>query len=589
MLNLKNKVKALKQSIELAKGEAKAELLFKNARVVNVYTGESYLSNILVDRGNIIGISDDYNNAQKIIDCEGLYALPGFIDGHIHIESSLLHPTELARLLLLNGTTTIIADPHEISNVLGSKGIDYLLNATEKLPLDVFVMIPSCVPSSNLETTGGKITVTDIKKYLQHPRVLGLAELMNFPGVITVESEVLEKIATVQASAKLIDGHCPRLKGKYLQAYIGAGIMSDHECISPQEAQEKLRLGMYLMIREGSAAKNLADLLPIITPRNIRRCLLISDDIHPDYLLKEGHLNAVLRKAVSLGLDPYSAIQMATINSAEYFRLYDRGAIAPGKKADIVFVGNLTDFNVKLVVKNGKIIIKQGEFQTALPVYKDPAVTSTMNVKPFNVAKLKVRAKTGYLNVIKVLPGQIVTEKLTVVPKVIKSSSGDSGEVVSDLERDILKVVVVERHKKTGNIGIGFVSGFGFKKGAIASSVAHDAHNIIAVGTNDLDIYLAIKEIIRLRGGLVAVSNGKIKASLELPIAGLMSNKPCNVVAEKLQNLINICHAWQCKLENPFITLSFLALPVIPTLKITDYGLIDVSSFHVVDLFTTES
>ncbi|MEO0076951.1 MAG: amidohydrolase family protein, partial [candidate division WOR-3 bacterium] len=409
--NKSNLVNYLKTNIEIATRKTTGGLLLKNGYLVNVYSGEVYQTNVLINNDIIVAIGEDYQSAKKVIDLNGLYLLPGLIDGHIHIESSLLNLTEFARLLLLSGTTTIIADPHEITNVLGTKGIDYILNASKDLPLDVFIMIPSCVPATNFETAGGKITAKEIKKYLNHPRVLGLAEMMNFPGVFSAVPEVLEKIALVRQANKLIDGHCPRLYGKLLQAYIGAGIFSDHECTDAKEAMEKLRSGMWIMVREGTAARNLAELFAMLNIRNARRSLLVSDDKHPDDLLHNGHLNATLRKAVALGLDPVTAIQLATLNPAEYFRLADRGAIAPGKKADITIVDNLTDFNVKTVIKNGKIIVENKRLKVTLPYYQDKSVLQSIKVKPFSINKLKVLVKGDKVNVIRLIPNQIITEK----------------------------------------------------------------------------------------------------------------------------------------------------------------------------------
>jgi adenine deaminase len=575
----------LQRNIELAQGRNQASLLLKNGKVVNVFSGDVHETNILIDGDRIIGVGYDYTRADKIYDLNGLYVLPGLIDGHIHIESSLLNMAEFSRLLLLSGTTTIIADPHEITNVLGTKGIDYMLMASREIPLDIFFMLPSCVPSTNMETSGGSIATKEIRKYITEPRILGLAEMMNFPGVIAGIPEVLDKIALTIQADKIIDGHCPRLYGKLLQAYVGAGIASDHECTDVREAQEKLRSGMRIMIREGSAAKNLSDLLPMVNTRNSRRCFFVSDDKHPDELLSAGHINATLRKAVSLGLDSVTAVQMATINTAEYFRLYDRGVIAPGKKADLIAVDNLTDFNVKKTIKNGVLLVENNKLKITLQNYCDKTVTNTIKVKPFTLNKLSVIAQGDTINVIRIIPNQIITEKWVTAPTVSKKSKKDKGIVVSDIERDIVKLVVLERHKKTGNIGIGFVSGFGLKKGALASSVAHDSHNIIAVGTNDNDIYQAIKMIIKLGGGFVAVDKGKVKASLALPIAGLMSNDTAENISGQLKELLNAIKSWGIKVNNPFITLSFLALPVIPELKLTDLGLVDVGKFKIVSLF----
>jgi adenine deaminase len=576
---------SIQKNIDIALGKIQGEILLKNGKIVNVYSGEVYHTNVLINDSMIVGVGYDYTSAEKVYDLGGYYLLPGFIEGHIHIESSLLNLTEFSRLLLLSGTTTVIADPHEITNVLGTKGLDYMLKASDKLPIDIFFAIPSCVPSTDMETAGGAITPKEIKKYINEPRIVGLAEMMNFPGVIAGIPEVLEKILIASESNKIVDGHCPRLWGKHLQAYVGAGIGSDHECVDAKEAQEKLRAGMRIMIREGTAAKNLSDLLPMVNIRNSRRAFFVSDDKHPDDLLFNGHLNATLRKAVSIGLDPVTAVQMTTLNTAEYFRLDDRGAIAPGKKADITIVDNLTDFNVKTVIKNGKLLLENKQLKISLPSYQDKSVLNTMHVKPFSISALKVKAVKDRLNVIRIIPNQIITDKWITTPMVSKKSKKDKGEVIADIERDILKLVVTERHKKTGNIGIGFVTGFGLKKGALASSVAHDSHNIICVGTNDKDIYVAIKEIIKLGGGFVAVDNGKVKALLALPIAGLMSNESAETVSNQLKTLLNTVRPWGTKIDNPFITLSFLALPVIPQLKLTDKGLVDVSQFKIVSLF----
>ncbi len=575
----------LKRNIELAQGRGQASTLLKNGKVVNVLSGEVYETNVLIDNDKIIGVGYEFSKADTVYDLAGQYVLPGLIDGHIHIESSLLNISEFSRLLLLSGTTTIIADPHEITNVLGTHGIDYMLQASEDVLLDIFFMLPFTVPSTNMETAGGLITAKEIKRYIENPKILGLAEMMNFPGVIAAVPDILDKIVLTKQANKIIDGHSPRLYGKLLQAYINAGIESDHECMDVHEAQEKLRSGMRIMIREGSAAKNLSDLLPLINVRNSRRCFFVSDDKHPDELLSVGHMNGTLRKAVGLGLDPVTAIQMATINTTEYFRLYDRGVIAPGKKADILIVDNLTNFNVKRVIKNGKMIVENNTLKAILKSYDNKIVLNSIKIKPINISKIKVIPQGDTINVIRLIPNQIVTEKWVTTPTIVKKTKKDKGVVVCDIERDILKLVVVERHKKTGNIGIGFVSGFGLKKGAIASSVAHDSHNIIAVGTNDADIYLAIKTIIKLKGGFVATDKGKVKASLALPIAGLMSDDTAENVSNKLKELLNIVKPWGIKVENPFVTLSFLALPVIPQIKLTDKGLVDVGKFKIIPLF----
>uniref|UniRef100_A0A7C6EDB3 Adenine deaminase n=1 Tax=candidate division WOR-3 bacterium TaxID=2052148 RepID=A0A7C6EDB3_UNCW3 len=576
-------LKSLANKIEIARGDKIPTLLLKNCQVVNVFSGEVIRTNVAIDSDTIVGVGDDYNKAKIVYDLTNKFLLPGFIDGHIHIESSLLAPTEFIRLVVRHGTTTVVADPHEIANVLGMKGIEYILNCSTSLPFNLFVMIPSCVPATELETAGAKIDYRVIKKLLTNPRVLGLAEMMNFPGVIQGDGTILKNIILTKKANKIIDGHAPGLFGRALQAYIMAGIGSEHEAVFRQEAKEKLRAGLRIMIREGSAAHNLADLLPIVNPVNSRRCFFVTDDKHPFDLIKEGHLDHILRKAVGLGLDPITAIQMVTLNPAEYFGLKNLGAIAPGYKADLVVISDLNNFTVEMVFKDGKCIVEKGNL-VALSSRRfassSQAVTKTMKVKPFTIKDLQIPfAKNKRIRVIRTLPNQIVTEAWITLPKV------ENDIVVPDIERDILKIVVIERHRRTGNIGVGLVQGFGLKKGAIASSVAHDSHNIIGVGTNDTDLLAAVKEVIRLQGGLVIAADNKIQGSLPLPIAGLMSKEKAETVIEKLNKMLAKLKVWGAKMENPFITLSFLALPVIPQLKITDRGLVDVTRFKFVSLW----
>ncbi|MEO0098873.1 MAG: adenine deaminase [candidate division WOR-3 bacterium] len=553
-------------------------LLLKNGRLVNIFTGEIVKTNILVSSGKIREIGP-YLSGEEEIDLKGSYLLPGLIESHIHLESSLLSPNEFSRLTLLSGTTTLICDPHEISNVLGIKGIYYLLKATRNLSQDFYFLIPSCVPATKFETAGGKIGLKEMRRLLKEKRILGLAEVMNFPGVISGDKEILGKIRLVQKSGRelVIDGHSPGLRGKDLAIYLFSGISSDHESVNAEEAKEKLSLGMWIMVREGSAAKNLKDLLPIINWRNERRLLLCSDDIHPEDLLKEGHLNAILRKGVSLGIDPILLLRMATLNPATYFPLRNIGAIAPGYRADMTIVKDLKDFRVLMVIKNGAVVVKDGEIATSLRGYELPN-KSTFRVKGLSLERFLVKDERKVIKVIKVLPGQIITKKELVVPKV------KEGEVISDTERDILKLVVIERHKGTGNIGIGFVSGFGLKEGAIGSSVAHDSHNIIVVGVKDEEIFSAAKRIIEMRGGMVVLGRGKIK-ELALPIAGLLSDKKAEEVISSLEEMGDWARKLGCQLVNPFATLSFLALPVIPELKLTDKGLFDVEKFQFVPIF----
>ncbi len=582
--NLNKSLNSLAEKIAIARGDKRASVLLKNCQIVNVFSGEVERTNVAIEADTIVGVSADYTKAKIIYDLEGKFLLPGFIDGHIHIESSLLAPNEFIRLVLTHGTTTIIADPHEIANVLGIKGIEYLLKTSSGLPFNLFVMIPSCVPATTMETAGAKIDDKIIKKLLFNPKVLGLAELMNFPGVVAGEEKILRNIVLTKQAHKVIDGHAPGLSGRALQAYALAGIGSDHECVGRVEAKEKLRSGFRIMIREGTAARNLADLLPIVNPVNSRRFLFVTDDKHPEELIKDGHIDYILKKAVGLGLDPITAIQMVTINPAEYFGLKGLGAIAPNYKADLVVVTDLTNFSIDMVFKDGKCVVAQGKL---LPDYdklfamarKKALAVNTMKVKAISSNDIKIKAQNKKVRVIRLVPNQIVTEAWITLPKVAK------GEVVPDLERDILKLVVVERHKRTGNIGLGLVNGFGLKKGAIASSVAHDSHNIIGVGTNDLDLLKAIKEVIRLQGGLVIAAENKIQGALPLPIAGLMSREEATVVQEKLNKILAKLKTWGARMPNPFITLSFLALPVIPELKLTDRGLVDVTKFQFTSLW----
>jgi len=558
-----------------------ASVLLKNCRIVNVFSGEVERKNVIIENETIVGIGEDYNQAKEVYDLNDKLVLPGLIDGHIHIESSLLSPKEFIRLALSHGTTTIIADPHEIANVLGVKGIEYILDKSDGLPFNLFVVIPSCVPATNMETAGARIDGKAIKRLLPNPRILGLAELMNFPGVISADPNIIKNIILTKNANKIVDGHAPGLTGNALQAYVLAGIGSDHECVLRHEAKEKLSSGMRIMIREGSAARNLADLLPVVNPVNSRRCFFVTDDKHPEELIKEGHLDYIIRKAVAIGLDPITAVQMVSLNPAEYFGLKDLGAIAPGYKADLVVVSDLVNFTVDRVFKNGKCVVEKGKIRSDCfkSDYRNQSVLKTVRVKPILLKDLQINAENKRVRVIRLVPNQIVTESWITMPKVEK------GKIVADIERDILKIVVVERHRKTGNIGLGLVNGFGFKKGAIASSVAHDSHNIIGIGTNDQDLLKAIKEVIKLQGGLVIAADNKIQGALALPIAGLMSEENAELVCEKLNKMLTKLKVWGSRPPNPFITLSFLALPVIPELKLTDQGLVDVAKFQFTSLW----
>jgi adenine deaminase len=573
----------LKELISVARGETPADLLLKNARVVNTFIGEIEQGDVAIYGDRIAGVGD-YGKAREIIDLQSRFLAPGLINGHTHIESSMLHPARYAQAVVPRGTLAVVTDLHEIANVCGFKGIKFVTDWARKLPLDMLFMAPSCVPATRLETSGAQISSKEVKRILAHPKIIGLGEMMNFPGVISGDEEVLKKINA--SKGKVIDGHAPGLAGKELNAYLSAGILSDHESTTLEEGKEKLRRGMYLMIREGSSEKNLDTLLPLVTDNTYKRCFFVVDDRSCSDLLQEGDIDAVVRKAIGRGLEPVRAIQMATINAAEYFRLYDRGGIGPGYMANLITITDLAKLEIDMVFYQGKLVAKQGKpFFPLHPITLE--LKDTVRIKPPTAKSLKIplprRERLGEgetpdetYPVIEIVPGQIVTrkavEKITVVDEA----------VMPDVERDILKLVVVERHKASGNVGVGLVKGFGLKKGALASSVAHDSHNIIAVGTNDLDILKAIEEINRLQGGLVVCANLEILASLPLPIAGLLSPEPLDVVVFQYEKVEKAAASLGSLPQAPFAILSFLALPVIPELRLTDLGLVDVNEFRLI-------
>ena len=570
---------SLKEKIRVASGERIADLLIKNGRVVDVFSGQIEKKDVAIFGGGIIGFGD--YRAKEIIDVKGDFLCPGLIDGHVHIESSMVTLPEFARAVLPNGTTSVVIDPHEIANVLGREGIRFMAGSAKGVPLNVFIMVPSCVPATHMETSGATLKATDLKPLFKEPSAIGLAEMMNFPGVIFRDPEVLKKIE--MAKGKRIDGHAPMLSGKGLYAYLTAGIRSDHECTTPKEAKEKLKNGMWIMIREGTTARNLRSLIPLVHPKNSRRFFFVTDDRHPKELLEEGHIDSMVRQAVRWGLDPIIAIQMATLNAAEYFRLDDLGAIAPGYRADIVTFDHLGRFQIKKVFKDGKLVAENNKMLfPPIQKRKSPKLKGSVRVKSLKKDAFLLRSDQPLAKIIQLIPDQIVTKK--VMKKILLKE----GVAHPNIEEDILKIVVVERHKATGNIGIGFVQGFGLKKGAIGSSVAHDSHNIVLVGTNDMDILKAVEVIQAMKGGLVAISDGRVLASLPLPIAGLMSEASVAQVNHQLEALHRAAKNLGCKIPDPFMTLSFLSLPVIPELKITDKGLVDVNQFTFVPLFGEE-
>jgi adenine deaminase len=577
-----NQEDELNRLIDIAKGDVPADLLLKDAQVVNVFSGEVYAANVAIAGEWIAGVGKEYGEGKEVLDLEGLFLLPGLINGHLHLESSLLTPAEYALLALAHGTTTVVLDPHEIANVLGSPGVQALIDACKALPLDFFFMAPSCVPATPLETAGGFISSVDVEKLLKNKRVLGLAEMMNFPGVLRKDPEVLKKIQAARKMGKAIDGHAPLLTGKNLNGYLAPGIDSDHECTKRAEAEEKLRLGMWLMIRQGSVAQNLKDLLPAVTPQNEHRCLFVLDDLAPSGLMQNGEIDHLLRQAVGLGFDPVRAVRMATLNPSERFGLRDRGAIGPGRRADLVAVSDLREFQVTVTFKDGKVAAREGKAYPLFHARFDPNVFQTIKIKPLNESSFDLPLAGEKAWVIGILPDQILTQKLSLAVK-----KDGRGMLVSDPASDVLKIAVLERHRASGNIGLGLVKGFGLRRGALATSVAHDSHNVLVVGASDKEMRQAVGEIEKMQGGFVVVDQGEVKASLRLPIAGLMSSEPAAEVGSQMEKLNQAAREIGIIPANPFLTLSFLALPVIPELKLTDKGLVDVSEFRIIPLEAT--
>jgi adenine deaminase len=564
----------IQQKLGIARGEQPAELLFKNARLVNVLSGEIHPANVAVDDGRVIGIGD--YRARRVIDLHGSYLAPSLIDGHFHVESSMLTAPEFARAVVPHGTGAVVIDPHEYANVLGLDGIRYVLESTKNLAVDFFIMLPSCVPATPLETAGARITADDLKLMIQDERVAGVAELMNFPGVFLGAKSELAKIDA--GKGKCVDGHAPGLRGKNLNAYVLAGVRSDHESTEVAEAREKLRLGMHILLREGSTERNLAHLLPLINSHNAQNCSFATDDKLAGDLVNEGHIDHCVRKAIRLGLPPISALQIATINPARHYRLQNLGAIAPRFWADFIVFDDWKKFSVRQVYKKGVLVAEDGRFLGRTPA-KTGSPRGTMNLR-YQPGDFSVKAVGGKkIKVIEIVPQQIVTKTAIVTPKV------EDGEIVADMARDILKLVVVERHRATGNVGVGFVRGFKLKRGALGSTVAHDAHNVVVAGTNDADMLCAIQQLERMQGGQVAVANGKIKAELPLPIAGLVSDRPLKEVMKRIDDLNAAARSLGCDLEAPFMTLSFLSLSPIPSLKLTDQGLIDAVKMQRTELW----
>jgi len=564
------------QLIRAARGDRPVDLLLTDARIIDVFTGRIINGHIAIFDGHIAGIGD--YPAERTISLGNRFVAPGFIDAHVHIESAKVSVAEFARAVLPRGTTTVIADPHEIANVLGTDGIAWMLAEAERQPMTLLFALPSCVPATSMETSGAVLDAESLAPFLSHERIVGLGEMMNFPGVLSGDNDVMEKIRNAHAHRKPVDGHAPGLSGRDLAAYVAAGISTDHETVSADEAMEKLSAGMYIMIREGTGARNLDALIPVITPYTEPYLMLCTDDRHPSDIVTEGHIDFLIRKAVRAGVDPMAAIRMATINPARCFGLTRTGAVAPGRRADLVVLSDLETLSVEQVYSGGILVAENGEMHPAIETPRTRPCPSAMHVRP-GALDLSILADGKNIRVIELIPDQIVTRQ-----RIMEAAVTDRF-AVSDPGRDLLKMVVVERHKGTGNIGKGFVTGFGLLKGALASSVAHDSHNIIAVGVDDADIRAAIAAVIEREGGLVVVSGGQVDAALALPIAGLMATEPLARVREQFDALNHAACALGARPADPFMILSFLALPVIPELKLTDRGPFDVTQFAHVPLF----
>lgn len=575
---------SLRDRIDVAAGRKPAELLLKNARIVNVLSHEIQTTDIAIHGDRIAGIGAGYL-ADRTVDLGGRHVCPGFIDAHVHIESSILTVQEYARVVAVRGTTAVIADPHEFANVMGTEGMTYVLNASEGAPIRVFVMLSSCVPASPLESAGATLDAAALRPFLSHPRVLGLAEMMNYPGVIHGDAGVLEKLA--MCHGRVIDGHAPSVAGQNLCAYAAAGIMSDHECINADEAADKLRLGLHIMIREGSQTRNLAALLPLVTPATADRFMFCTDDKDVRDLLDEGHIDFMIRQAVASGMDPILAIRLATLSAARYFRLPNTGAIAPGWRADLVVLDDLADCRVAQTYVGGRLVAEGGRCITPRQKPAGDDGRKTVRIKPLSLSDLKIPCDPGAsagsaprIHVIEVLDNRIDTERS------IDTAAVRDGEMVADASRDLAKMIVVERHRASGEIGRGFARGFKLRSGAIAGSVAHDAHNLIAVGMNDADILTALNHLATIQGGWVAVRDGSVIADVPLPIAGLVSDADAETTAAQLRRLSDAAASLGCTYAQPFMCLAFLSLSVIGKLKLTNLGLIDVETFAVTPLIT---
>src|SRR5436309_9306954 len=570
----------LQRRIQVARSLLPADLVLRDARLVNVCSGECYAADVAITDGLVVGVSapgEGYHGNQER-DLQGRWLAPGLIDGHMHIESTMLLLSEFARIVTPRGVTSVILDPHEFANVLGVEGIRYVLESGRGLPLSAYVMLSSCVPASSYESPYRVLVADDLLPFLEDERVLGLAEMMDMPGVLHGDEQVLAKIVATQKHGLVVDGHAPGLSGRDLCAYAAAGVMSDHECTTLEEARQRIRLGMWLMIREGSAARNLDTLLPLVKEMHPPRVFFVTDDRDPQDLTTRGHIDSMVRRAIELGLDPVEAIRLASYNTAQYFRLYNRGAVAPNFVADLVVLDDLHTFKVESVYKDGKLVAQNGRLLVDIPTATFTGVTDTIHIGNIGENDLRIPGKPGLIKVIGIEPGQITTKHLQ------EEASIRDNEIVADPERDLLKLAVIERHHASGKIGLGIVKGFGLRNGALASSVAHDAHNLVIVGVSNNDILRAAWVLKEMGGGFACVVDGAVRAKVPLPYGGLVSPLPAHELVQQLHSLDTAAAQLGCTLQHPCMALSFLSLSVIPSLKLTDQGLIDVETFKLVPL-----